>query len=210
MMYHHHNNYVKRPFTDHLKTDNIETVFEIGARECRYTNELLHFYNKTKAIHSFECNPYTIAECYKNISDSRIIFNNIAISDKEDFIEFHPTCTEGDFGFSSQFIQKGHEKDIKEKIKVPCITLDLYTKTKNIRNIDLLVMDIEGGELNAFKGASQTLKIIKNILVEVSLVQRFGNGPLFDDITDYLKSNNFKRVVYGGDDKVGDCLYTQK
>jgi hypothetical protein len=73
-----------------------------------------------------------------------------------------------------------------------------------------MVMDIEGGELDAFKGATDTLKITKNILVEVSLVQRFGNGPLFDDITNFLKLNNFKRIIYGGDENVGDCLYTRR
>jgi len=206
-MYHHHNNYVKPDFTSHLDINNIKTIFEIGARECRYTNELLHFYNKCTKIHSFECNPYTISDCFKNSGDPRIVFNNIAVSDKEGFIEFHPTCTEGDFGFSSEFIPEGHEKNVKETIKVPCITLDHYTSSRNITNIDLIVMDIEGGELKAFKGATQTLKIVKDIIVEVSQEQRFGNGPLFDEITKFLKENNFKRVVYSGNNQVGDCLY---
>jgi adenine C2-methylase RlmN of 23S rRNA A2503 and tRNA A37 len=54
MLYHHHNNYVKKPFTNYLNIDNIRTVFEVGARECRYTNELLHFYNKTGNRPTFE------------------------------------------------------------------------------------------------------------------------------------------------------------
>jgi len=210
MNYHHHNNYVKEPFTNFLDIKSIHTIFEIGARECRYSNELLHFYNNCKQLHSFECNPHTVIECYKNSSDKRITYNNIAISDREGFITFHPTCTEGDFGFSSEFIQKNHEKDIREKISVLCIPLDLYTKTRQIDRIDLMVMDIEGGEIKAFKGAINTLKLTKNIIVEVSLVQRFGNGPLFDDITDFLKLNNFKRIAYAGDSNVGDCLYTRK
>jgi FkbM family methyltransferase len=209
MIYHHHNHYVQKPFIDHLNIDNIFNIFEIGARECRYSNELLHFYKNCSQLHSFECNPYTVTECIKNSGDKRISFNNIAISDKNSFINFYPTCTEGDFGFSSEFIQKDHEKNIKEKITVPCITLDLYTETRNIKNIDLIVIDIEGGELNAFKGAVNTLKITKNILTEVSIEQRFGNGPLFDEVTEFLKANSFKRVIYAGNDKVGDCLYTK-
>ena len=210
MIYHHHNNYVKPVFTEHLNINSIELMFEIGARECRYTNEFLHFYNKCSSIHSFECNPHTIEECIKNSNDPRITFNNIAVSDKEGFISFNPTCTEGDFGFSSEFIQKGHENNIVETITIPCTTLDAYTKSKQIKKIDLLTMDIEGGELKAFKGAIDTLKITNYILVEVSLKQRFGEGPLFDDITNFLKENNFKRIVYSGNDEVGDCLYVKK
>jgi len=210
MIYHHHNNYVKPVFTKHIDINSINLIFEIGARECRYTNEFLHFFNNCTSIHSFECNPHTVDECIKNSSDPRITFNNVAISNKEGFITFNPTCTEGDFGFSSEFVPEGHEKNIKETIKVPCITLDSYVKAKQIKKINLLTMDIEGGELKAFEGATETLKITDNVLVEVSLTQRFGNGPLFDDITNVLKANNFKRVVYAGDEHVGDCLYRKK
>lgn len=209
-MYHHHNNYVKNVFTQYININDIRCIFEIGARECRYTNELLQFYNKCGSIHSFECNPYTVIECYKNSQDPRIIFNNIAISDKEGFIDFNTVCTDGDYGFSSEYIPKGHEQNIKDKFKVPCITLDLYANIKNIKQIDLIAIDIEGGELKAFQGATNILKNINHIIVEVSSVQRLGDAPLFDDITTFLKQYNFKRVVYSGNEEIGDCLYTRK
>ncbi len=48
---------------------------------------------------------------------------------------------------------------------VEAVSLDEYLKERQIRKIDLLKIDIEGGELEAFRGASQTLVTIRPLII---------------------------------------------
>ena len=43
-------------------------------------------------------------------------------------------------------------------VKVPTITIDLFCERHNIKTIDLLKLDIQGGELLALKGAVNMLQ----------------------------------------------------
>jgi len=69
-------------------------------------------------------------------------------------------------------------------------TIDLFISKNSIDNIIIMKIDIEGGELNALKGAINTLKtdIIKNIIIEISPI--FNHDSI--DILSILSSNNYK------------------
>ena len=68
-------------------------------------------------------------------------------------------------------------------------TIDTFIINNSINNIIILKIDIEGGELNALKGATETLNsdIIKNIIIEIS--PKFNNDS--NEILSILVNNNF-------------------
>jgi FkbM family methyltransferase len=73
-------------------------------------------------------------------------------------------------------------------IEVPCVTLDEFCAEKNINSIDILKMDIQGGEFDALKGAAGLLErqSIGLIYSETYFVEQYESQPLFHDISKLL------------------------
>lgn len=75
---------------------------------------------------------------------------------------------------------------------------------------DFLVLDIQGAELDALKGAVHTLEGVRWIYSEVSIEQLYKNQALEPELTAWLKEHNFIKVEqkltkFGW----GDALYTK-
>ena len=58
----------------------------------------------------------------------------------------------------------------REKISRTAYTIDSILKKRGIASPQLLKLDIQGSELNALKGASETLKTVEVIVSEVSVM----------------------------------------
>jgi len=82
-------------------------------------------------------------------------------------------------------------------VKVPTITIDLFCERHNIKTIDLLKLDIQGGELLALKGAVNMLQKggINLIYSEVNFGDLYEGQAMFQDIAAYL--NDFGYRTYG-------------
>ena len=81
----------------------------------------------------------------------------------------------------------------KEQIEVSAVTLDSFCKENHIIQIDILKMDIQGGELAALIGAEKLLsdKKIKLIYTESFFREQYLNQPLFYEIAKYLKTLDY-------------------
>jgi FkbM family methyltransferase len=199
-----YNIYVKDDFTKYIDKSKVKVILEIGARECGYTQEILDFFTSCEELHSFECNPYTLSVCEQNIDKlkktnnnlKKVKFNPKGISSKEEELTFFSVNVGGDFGSSSAgfFPTEKQHSLIKEDIKVKCTSIDTYCKENNIDKVDMILIDIEGGELKAFQGATNTLKNVSYIIAEVQDVQRNENTPLRHDVSEFLKIFNFKEM----------------
>lgn len=78
------------------------------------------------------------------------------------------------------------------KISVMVRKLDELLLENGIhQHIDLLKMDVQGGELNLLKGATISLPRIRNIWCEVAFEEVYQKAATFHDIYDFLASAGF-------------------
>jgi FkbM family methyltransferase len=77
-----------------------------------------------------------------------------------------------------------------DKIEVDVISIDEFCEAEHINSIDILKMDIQGGELAALQGAKKMLaeKKIKLIYTESYFRKQYVDQPLFHDIASYLET----------------------
>ncbi|NAO98476.1 FkbM family methyltransferase [Halomonas sp. MG34] len=79
----------------------------------------------------------------------------------------------------------GKVKSIEE---IDTVRLD---DVSEIKKIDWLKIDIQGGELNVFKNAVTKLKNALIIQTEVNFIQLYENQPLFAEIDQWMRANGF-------------------
>ena len=189
---------------------NINGSFHIGAHEC----EELQFYNQiglkpidviwidaipskvTEATNKGIPNVYNAVITDKN--DEEIIFNisnNVQSSSVLDFLthsQEHPSVVYVD------------------KIKQKSITIDTFFERNNIdaSKYNFWNFDIQGAELMALKGATQSIKYAKAIYLEVNEKELYKNCGLITEIDTFLLQYNFKRVLTNiTQHGWGDALY---
>jgi len=93
--------------------------------------------------------------------------------------------------------------------KVPIVTLD--SDIENPEKFNVLAVDVQGYELEVFKGAEQLLKNhIEYILCEVNCAEMYENCAQIGDIDEYLGTLEFKRILTSWDGgNWGDALYAR-
>ncbi len=199
-----------------IGNNNVKTIFEFGSRYGEDTIELAAKF-PAAFIYSFECNPKSLSILKEKIAAYRnIVFNENAISDHNEMIEFYQideaktktTWADGNQGASSIFKASGKypvEEYHQNLIKVEAITLHSFMTKHDIPFIDVMWMDIQGAELKALMGLGNKLDKVKIIHLEVEFIEIYKEQPLFATIDEYLKQNNFylagftSRTHYSGD-----------
>jgi FkbM family methyltransferase len=102
-------------------------------------------------------------------------------------------------GASSSIFSFGSYKKIHEKIKMTDVmklktnTLDTIIKKEqiNIDKYDFWVVDLQGAELLALKGANEMIKSCKFMYIEISKENIYKNGANWNELNEFLKKKNF-------------------
>ena len=100
------------------------------------------------------------------------------------------------------------------KITVEAVRLDDWANKNNISNIDLLVMDLQGAEVEALKGAGDLLKNVKYIITEGCVQPFYQGAPHIDEITALLEDYGFSLVAdnmdtWQADELQGDFFFVR-
>ena len=206
----------------YLHSKNIETIVELGARNCE---ETLDFYNllHPKEIYTFECNPFTLPICRERVKGIKSIhLIEKAVCNKNGKIRFYPidqkktVTTWKDRNPIASSLSKASgkypiEKYVQKEIKVKAIKLKSFFQENNIHKVDLLWMDIQGAELEALKGLEEKITNIKIMHIEVNFLEIYKKQPLFNQVKNYLDKKGFLLLGFNTiNEYFGDAIFLNK
>lgn len=80
---------------------------------------------------------------------------------------------------------------VKETVEVDVVTIDEWASAENVSQIQFMKFDIQGGELNALRGASRILQSTLLIYIEVFFNPLYEGGAIFGEIDMCLRENGF-------------------
>lgn len=192
---------------------HIRGVIQVGAYDGQRERE---FYKTLGLRHTLliEANPDVFRRLEENYKDlPHIALINRAILDKTGPVEFHVTnYDEGNSILKPARVLEHYAGVIKEDhvIKVPGVTLDELLEERNLMAqwFNALLVDIQGAELLAFKGAAKLLRQIDMIITEVNFDDMYQGCGQIDELDDFLAPYGFRRVYTHSIHRAwGDALY---
>ena len=162
----------------HCKVRNIKfkTILDIGAW-CGTWSLAMQKYAEN--IFCYEPNKTHFACLEKNLAPfCNISLYNCAIGNEEGFVKLtEETATQ-------------NTRVIQEKGDTKICTID----SLNLDNIDLIKIDVEGFEMEVLKGATETIKNVQYIMIELNNnTKRYGSSNL--EIEKYLPKLGFRTLI---------------
>lgn len=212
--------YLHRRFLQAFKGYRPRVILECGSRDGLDAIAMYKQWHPA-VIYSFEPNPESIPVCEHNTLENPCIFIiHKAVCDKNGTIDFYATDMEKsidkNIGASSALFHRDNEREFfQKKITVESIRLDTFCEIEKIENIDLLCMDLQGGEMAAIEGLGNKINDVKYIILEMSFESYYIGDYLFDDIDRVLINRGFKWVASDGKVKERhkgfvNCMYKNK
>ena len=184
-----------------LGDDNAKTIIDVGANVGN-TVEKYYFTYPDATIHAFEPDPTTFAQLTKRYSTHpRVKCWCNAVSNDQNMAAFFINEDPGTNSLlpRPESGRRYYNKRgvLRQKVEVPSVTLDEFCDSNGITAVDILKLDIQGGELLALEGATQLLssQSVSVIYTEVQFIQLYDRAPLFHEICHFLEAKGFS--LYG-------------
>ena len=188
-------------------SDNRTVILDVGANKGQYTEAALSMKEPGKKleIHLFEPSAINVGILKEKFNDATcdgniFIINELALSDKAETSYLYTDEEGSDLGSLLQLKIPIRPFDDAKKESIQTITLDEYFSRHRLESVELLKIDVEGGEYMVLSGAKKVLRErrIKNIQFE------FGAGNItsrifFHDFWEMLSEwYHFSLVLEGG------------
>ena len=183
-------------------------ILEIGAHPYGDFKEVFHIlldHFPGSEIYAFEVDK---EECEKlnKICKKGMKFFPIALGKKKETRKFYetymPVCSSL-YEPNQKFLELYNSLNIaylKNITEIETISLDEFSNSHDLGYVDFIKIDIQGAELDVFRGGIKTLEKTLMIVTEVEWVEQYINQPLFGDINSFLKDKDFmihKFLGYG-------------
>lgn len=132
-----------------------DTVFDVGANIGLWAMGAAVRAESGGAVHAFEPVPENIARLQEHLRLNGLTWIHcepLAVADRCGVTCFYNSATDNS-GLGSLGQRSGSERSFE----IACITLDGYCSQQGITRVDLIKVDVEGGEELVFRGAEQLL-----------------------------------------------------
>lgn len=167
-------------------------VFDIGAHRGQ-TAKVYRSHFPSSEIYCFEPYPDSIAEIKEQFSnDPKTHIVPMAVAQQKGSLSFYVNdlnVTNSLLPLTSDIKRYYSQKNRQKKvIDVNGIDIDTFIQEEQLASVDILKLDIQGGELSALQGANALLESGDTpiIYTEVSFFSQYDGAPLFYDIWTFL------------------------
>ena len=174
---------------------NIKGILHIGG----HFGEESRLYHNLKVENAifFEPMKSSFSVCELNVSKHNYDCVNIALGSSESEMEMYTETA--NMGQSSSLLKPSlHTKQYPHIVfngneTVQVTTLDNFMKDKNLNDFNLINIDVQGYELEVFKGSMETLNNIDYIIAEVNRDELYENCARVDELDSFLRDFGFER-----------------
>ncbi len=183
-------------------------ILEIGAHPYGEFNEGFHIlldHFPGSEIYAFEVDKEECEKLNKSCKNGMKFFP-IALGEKRETRKFYetymPVCSSL-YEPKQKFLELYNNLNVaylKNTTEIDTISVDEFSKNHNLEYVDFIKIDIQGAELDVFKGGVKTLEKTLMIVSEVEWVEQYIDQPLFGDVSSFLKDQDFmvhKFLGYG-------------
>ena len=156
-------------------------------------------------IHLFEADPETYKVLCKNVRNIEVVIknstrhiysNHCCVGEHDGSVFFYSANVSG---WSSRYPVLGALQG--KQVTIPMIKLSDYLKKKDISSVDLLKIDVEGGEYEILLGDRELWNVdIKSIVLEIDRTPRCNSKYKYSDLMRFLHNKFFRVSKLGGKD----------
>lgn len=172
---------------------NAKCIFDVGSHTGATTAEYLDNFSAAK-VFALEPEPANLDLVARVLGPyySRVVLLEAALSESDGLATFHINSHNGTHSLlpiGDIRYWAAPESEVS-RIQVKTRSLDSIATEYGIDQIDIVKMDIQGGELSALKGAQNLLRNerISLLTLEVEFKQLYQEQPMFWDLCSYLQS----------------------
>jgi len=185
------------------------TIFDVGANIGLYSL-LAAKSNPNASVHAFEPTPNIIDLLNRNIIINKInniTVNNTAIGNRSGMAILRDCRGENGCNEGMNYVEYKNNKSLQDDMSVEIVSIDEYCEKLEIGYIDIMKIDIEGGEYNALMGAKNMLKKkqIGCIMVEFIEWALQRSGYSTDELRQFLLNEKY-RLFLIKDNKIKEIL----
>ena len=187
--------------------NEINIFFDVGCHKGE-TIDIFQKNFKINRIFAFDINKHVLDEIDKSKYNNASFFNlglaqknyakKIKIEDFSFINSLQETNKKSSYNnfkkFVIKFLNFPQKKFSKKTYEVKIITMDNFCINNSVSVIDLLKIDVEGGELNVLKGFKKFIRQTKLIIFEHHYDDSLIKNYKFSDINDFLLKNGFIKV----------------
>lgn len=136
----------------------------------------------------------------------------VALGESEDELAFHVTSDDD----SSSLMAPSHMQtdafpgsSVASTITVSVKRLDDVLVGRELSRPSLLKLDVQGGELAALRGATDTLQSIDFVVAECSFAELYVSQPLANEIVSFMADHGFRIAGYFSPTVIGGTRLVQ-
>jgi len=101
---------------------------------------------------------------------------------------------------------------LKNTREIDVITLNAFMEQEDVKEIDFIKVDVQGAELDVFKGAGKAMPQLIGVCTEVEWVPIYEGQPLFGDVDAFLRQYGLQlhHFIYSSDGLIRNTAFEGK